>query len=85
AAVRDTLDRTPPELAGDIMEHGLTLAGGGALLHGMAERMSEECQMPAQLAESPMTCVATGGGQALEEFDALKRAGGNSSRARRRY
>ena len=41
AAVRDTLDRTPPELAGDVMEHGLTLAGGGALLHGMADRMSE--------------------------------------------
>ena len=85
AAVRDTLDRTPPELAGDVMEHGLTLAGGGALLQGMAERMSEECQMPARLAESPITCVATGGGQALEEFDALKRAGRNSSRARRRF
>ena len=41
--------------------------------------------MPARLAESPITCVATGGGQALEEFDALKRAGGNSARARRRY
>jgi rod shape-determining protein MreB len=84
AAVRDTLDRTPPELAGDVMERGVTLAGGGALLHGMAERMSEECRMPARLAESPMTCVATGSGQALEEFEAIRRARRNS-RPRRRY
>ena len=84
AAVRDTLDRTPPELAGDLMERGMTLAGGGALLHGFAERMSEECQMPARLAESPLTCVAIGSGQALEEFEAIKRALKNS-RVRRRY
>jgi rod shape-determining protein MreB len=84
AAVRDTLDRTPPELAGDLMEHGMTLAGGGALLQGMAERISEECQMPTRLAESPLTCVATGSGQALEEFEAIKRALKNS-RVRRRY
>jgi rod shape-determining protein MreB len=83
AAVRDTLDRTPPELAGDVMERGMTLAGGGALVHGISERMSEECQMPAQLAESPMTCVATGSGQALEEFEVLKRTRKNS-RARQR-
>jgi rod shape-determining protein MreB len=85
AAVRDTLDRTPPELAGDVMEHGMTLAGGGALIHGMADRMSEECQMPARLAESPMTCVATGSGQALEEFEVIKRARRNSRRMRRRF
>ena len=84
AAVRDTLDRTPPELAGDLMERGMTLAGGGALLKGFAERMSDECQMPARLAESPLTCVATGSGQALEEFEAIKRALKNS-RVRRRY
>ncbi|MFL5908470.1 MAG: rod shape-determining protein [Solirubrobacterales bacterium] len=84
AAVRDTLDRTPPELAGDLMERGMTLAGGGALLQGMADRMSEECQMPARLAESPLSCVATGSGQALEEFEAIKRALKNS-RTRRRF
>jgi rod shape-determining protein MreB and related proteins len=83
-AVRDTLDRTPPELAGDVMERGMTLAGGGALLHGMTDRMSEECKMPARLAESPMSCVATGSGQALEEFEAIKRSLKNS-RVRRRY
>jgi rod shape-determining protein MreB and related proteins len=84
AAVRDTLDRTPPELAGDLMERGMILAGGGALLQGMAERMAEECQVPATLAESPLTCVATGSGQALEEFEAIKRALKNS-RVRRRF
>ena len=84
AAVRDTLDRTPPELAGDLMERGMILAGGGALLQGMAERMGKECQVPATLAESPLTCVATGSGQALEEFEAIKRALKNS-RARRRF
>jgi rod shape-determining protein MreB and related proteins len=84
AAVRDTLDRTPPELAGDLMERGMILAGGGALLHGMAERMAEECQVPATLAESPLTCVAIGSGQALEEFEAIKRALKNS-RVRRRF
>jgi rod shape-determining protein MreB and related proteins len=83
AAVRDTLDRTPPELAGDVMERGMTLAGGGALLHGVSERMSEECRMPARLADSPMTCVATGSGQALEEFEAIKRARTNSNTRRR--
>jgi rod shape-determining protein MreB and related proteins len=85
AAVRDTLDRTPPELAGDVMERGMTLAGGGALLHGIAERMSEECQMPARLADSPMSCVAVGSGQALEEFETIKRVRRNSHRARRRF
>ncbi len=84
AAVRDTLDRTPPELAGDVMERGMTLAGGGALLHGMADRMSEETEMPARLADSPMSCVATGSGQALEEFEAIKRSLKNS-RVRRRF
>jgi rod shape-determining protein MreB len=84
AAVRETLDRTPPELAGDVMERGVTLAGGGALLQGMAERMGEECRMPARAAESPMSCVATGSGQALEEFEAIRRAQRNS-KARRRY
>ena len=84
AAVRDTLDRTPPELAGDLMERGMTLAGGGALLQGMADRMSDECKMPCRLAESPLTCVAIGSGQALEEFEAIKRALKNS-RTRRRF
>jgi rod shape-determining protein MreB and related proteins len=83
AAVKDTLDRTPPELAGDIMDRGITLAGGGALLQGMAQRLREECQMPAQLTESPLTCVAVGSGRSLEEFEVIHRMNrGNSHRRR---
>ncbi len=80
AAVKDTLDRTPPELAGDIMDRGITLAGGGALLQGMEERLREECQMPAQLTESPLTCVAVGSGRSLEEFEVIHRMSRNSHR-----
>jgi rod shape-determining protein MreB and related proteins len=82
-AVKDTLDRTPPELAGDIMDRGITLAGGGALLQGMDERMRRECQMPAQLTESPLTCVAVGSGRSLEEFEVIHRMNRNSNRRRR--
>ncbi len=83
SAVKDTLDRTPPELAGDIMDRGITLAGGGALLQGMDERMRRECQMPAQLTESPLTCVAVGSGRSLEEFEVIHRMHRNSNRRRR--
>ncbi|HYX78425.1 MAG TPA: rod shape-determining protein [Solirubrobacterales bacterium] len=78
SAVKDTLDRTPPELAGDIMDRGITLAGGGALLQGMDQRLREECQMPAQLTESPLTCVAVGSGRSLEEFEVIHRMSRNS-------
>jgi rod shape-determining protein MreB len=80
AAVKETLDRTPPELAGDIMDRGITLAGGGALLQGMEERLRGECQMPAQLTESPLTCVAVGSGRSLEEFEVIHRMSRNSHR-----
>jgi rod shape-determining protein MreB len=82
-AVKDTLDRTPPELAGDIMDRGITLAGGGALLQGIDQRMRDECQMPAQLTESPLTCVAVGSGRSLEEFEVIHRT--NRSVGRRRF
>ena len=84
AAVKETLDRTPPELAGDIMDRGITLAGGGALLQGLEQRLRDECQMPCQLAESPLTCVAVGSGISLEEFEAIHRAGKNRNGARQR-
>jgi rod shape-determining protein MreB and related proteins len=83
AAVKDTLDRTPPELAGDIMDRGITLAGGGALLRGMDARLRDECQMPCQLTESPLTCVAVGSGRSLEEFEVIHRMNRNSHRRRR--
>ena len=82
AAVKDTLDRTPPELAGDIMDRGITLAGGGALLRGMDQRLREECEMPCQVTESPLTCVAVGSGRSLEEFEVIHRMNRNSHRQR---
>ncbi len=72
-AVKETLDRTPPELASDIMDRGIMLAGGGSLLQGLDERLREETQMPAHLAESPLTCVAVGSGRSLEEFEVIHR------------
>ena len=67
-----TLDKTPPELAADIMEQGIVLAGGGALLHGLEARLSHETGMPIVTAQNPLSCVAVGSGQSLEEFEALK-------------
>jgi rod shape-determining protein MreB len=73
-AIKSTLDKTPPELAADIMDRGIVLAGGGALLNGMDERLRHETQMPVHLAESPLTCVAVGSGRSLEEFEAIHRS-----------
>ncbi len=72
-AVKVTLDRTPPELAADIMEQGIVLTGGGALLHGLESRLQHETGMPIVVARDPLNCVAIGSGQCLEEFEALKR------------
>src|SRR6201992_1767677 len=72
-AVKVTLDRTPPELAADIMEQGIVLTGGGGLLHGLAGRVQHETGMPIVVARAPLNCVAIGSGQCLEEFEALKR------------
>jgi rod shape-determining protein MreB len=71
-AVKVTLDKTPPELAADIMEQGIVLAGGGALLHGLDARLQHETGMPIVIAPDPLNAVAIGSGQSLEEFEALK-------------
>jgi rod shape-determining protein MreB len=71
-AVKVTLDKTPPELAADIMEQGIVLTGGGALLHGLDARLAAETGMPIIIADNPLYSVAIGSGQCLEEFDALK-------------
>src|SRR3954466_13855261 len=71
-AVKVTLDKTPPELAADIMEKGIMLAGGGALLHGLQARLHHETGMPIVIAPDPLHAVAIGSGQSLEEFEALK-------------
>jgi rod shape-determining protein MreB len=67
-AVKTTLDKTPPELAADIMEKGIMLAGGGALLHGLDARLQHETGMPILTAQNPLHCVAIGSGQWLEEI-----------------
>ena len=71
-AVKGTLDKTPPELAADIMERGITMAGGGALLTGMSERLAHETGMPIRIAPTPMHAVVSGAGQVLEEFEVLQ-------------
>src|SRR5690242_3025189 len=71
-AVRVTLDQTPPELAGDIMDRGIVLTGGGALLRGLDERISDETGMPVHVAEDPLSSVALGAGRCVEEFEALQ-------------
>ena len=70
-AVKSTLDKTPPELAADIMERGIMLAGGGALLRGIDQRLANETGMPIHIAPEPMNAVVIGSGQVLEEFEAL--------------
>jgi rod shape-determining protein MreB and related proteins len=77
-AIKSTLDKTPPELAADIMDRGIVLAGGGALLNGLDERLRHETQMPVQLAESPLTCVAVGSGRSLELLEVMQRSSRNA-------
>jgi rod shape-determining protein MreB len=72
-AVKNTLDKTPPELAADIMDKGIVLAGGGSLLKGLDERLKHETGMPIHIAEDPLFAVAVGSGKCLEEFESLKR------------
>ena len=82
AAVRETLERTPPELAGDVVDRGITLTGGGALLRGFDRRLAEETLLGIHMAESPLASVALGAGRALEEFDTMARASKSSARRR---
>jgi rod shape-determining protein MreB len=71
-AVKTALDRTPPELAADIMEAGIMVTGGGALLRGLPERLAHETGMPIRIAEEPLYSVAIGSGRALENIDAMR-------------
>ena len=74
AAVKAALEETPPELASDIFQRGIVLAGGGALLRGFAARLEQETNVPVRMAEDPLTCVALGAGLALDEMDLLERS-----------
>ncbi|GAA4848630.1 rod shape-determining protein [Kitasatospora terrestris] len=71
-AVKTTLDQCPPELAGDVMDRGIVLTGGGALLRGLDERLRRETGMPIHIAENPLDSVAIGAGKCVEEFEALQ-------------
>jgi len=68
-AVRQALERTPPELASDILERGIILTGGGALLRGLDKRLRQETNLPVNVAEDPLTCVVRGTGKVLENFN----------------
>ena len=71
-AIKYTLDRTPPELAADMMQKGIVITGGGSLLHGLDVRLAAETGMPVRRAKNPLYSVVLGSGQCLEEFDVLK-------------
>lgn len=72
-AIKGTLEKTPPELAADIMDKGIMLAGGGALLRGLDMLINHETHMPVHIAENPLDCVALGAGKALDNFDSIAR------------
>jgi rod shape-determining protein MreB len=71
--IKDALDEVPPEIVADLMDTGICLAGGGALLHGLAERLSDELNLRAWVAEDPLTCVVRGTGAVLEDFRTYER------------
>ena len=70
--IKDTIEETPPELVADIMDQGIVLAGGGALLAGLDRRIAEATQMPVHVANDPLTCVVRGTGVVLEELDLME-------------
>ena len=72
-SIKTTLEKTPPELAADIMEKGIMLAGGGAYLRGLDVLINKETNMPVHIAEAPLDCVVLGAGKALEDFDKISR------------
>ena len=72
-AVRDALERIPPELAADVYDHGVVMTGGGSMLHNLAERLRSETELPVQMAEDPLTSVVRGAGRMLSNFSLLKK------------
>ena len=71
--VKKTLETTPPELSSDVMERGIVLTGGGALLQNLDKVISDETNMPVFIAEDPLDCVAIGTGKALDNFELIKK------------
>ena len=71
-AIKYTLEKTPPELAADIMNRGIYLAGGGALIRGLDKLITKETGMPVRIADHPLDCVVNGAGNVVENLDVLK-------------
>lgn len=71
--IRTTLEKTPPELSSDIMDRGITLAGGGAYLRGLDKHIQAETDIAVRIANAPLECVALGTGISLDEIDVLKK------------
>ena len=80
--VKLTLEKTPPELSSDVMEKGIILAGGGALIRNLDKLISEKTGIPVVIAENPLHCVAKGAGKTLEDLEKLKTILVNSRRNR---
>ena len=80
--VKQTLEKTPPELASDIMERGIVLAGGGALIQNLEQLLAEKTEMPVYIAENPLECVARGAEKTLEDLEKLRTVLMNSRRRR---
>jgi rod shape-determining protein MreB len=72
--VKSVLEQTPPELASDIIDRGMVLTGGGALLRNVDRMLTQETGVPCYVAENPMACVALGAGRALDMYDAIRRS-----------
>lgn len=72
-AIKLTLEKTPPELAADIMDKGIMMTGGGSLLDGLDELIRQETGMPVKIADNPLDCVVLGAGKVINEIDTLKR------------
>jgi rod shape-determining protein MreB len=79
-AIKSTLEKTPPELAADVMNQGIMLTGGGALLEGLDRLIARETGMPVHIAENPLDCVAIGTGKSLDSIDVLKKTANNYKR-----
>jgi rod shape-determining protein MreB len=73
-AARAVLEKTPPEMASDVVDRGIILTGGGALLRGLDELIAEQTNVPCQVADNPLDCVAIGAGAALDYLDVIKRS-----------
>ena len=72
-AVKETLEETSPEIAADVIDHGIVLTGGGALLKHLSEVISDAAQVPVFIAQDPLDCVAIGTGESLKNIEVLKK------------